>query len=392
MKRAWLIPAAGAALVLYLTFTGFQCGSSEMTTAKLAYSQKNLDKADSSFMKEVEKNPVNGEAWYYLGRVRLEKGNYAGMAEAYKQSLSVTKEFEPKIIDDKKYVWGVTLNQGVNFFNRSQILRNDPAKKDSADLYLQRSIDAYKMALVVNPDSVITYQNMAVAQHVSGNYDDEIATLQKAISIKKDSKLSSSLINAYIQKAEDAKKTGKTAESAEAFNQAIAALTAERAANPGDEELIGTLINLYIEAGRTKDALPLIKEAVEKDPKNKVYQNDLGLLLLDQGNTEEAIAHFDAAVATDSTYDQALRNGAVAYMKLGAKMKEHAEAKSKGKGETDKSYISKFKKAVTLLEKLTSLKPDNADFLEALASAYGNAGMFKQAEAAIKKVDVLRGK
>src|ERR1043166_128455 len=133
--------------------------------------------------------------------------------------------------------------------------------------------------------------------------------------------------------------------------------------------------------------MPLIKEAVDKDPKNKVYQNDLGLLLLDQGNMEEAISHFDAAVAADSSYDQALRNGSVAYTKLGAEMKEEAEAKSKGKGETDKSYIPKFKKAVILLEKLVSLKPDNADFLEALASAYGNAGMFKQAEAAIKKVD-----
>ncbi|HEY6190948.1 MAG TPA: tetratricopeptide repeat protein [Bacteroidota bacterium] len=392
MKRAWLIPAACAALALYLTVTGFQCGSSEMTTAKLAYSQKNLDKADSSFMKEVEKNPANGEAWYFLGRVRLEKGNYTGMAEAYKQSLSVSKEFEPKIIEDKKYVWGITLNQGVNFFNRSQTLRKDPAAKDSADLYLQKSISAYKMALVVNPDSVITYQNMAVAQHLSGNYDDEIATLQKALSIRKDPPLAASLINAYIQKAEESKKNGKTAEAAEGFNQAITALTEQRAANPGDDEMMGTLINLYIEAGRTKDAMPLIKEAVDKDPKNKVYQNDLGLLLLDQGNMEEAISHFDAAVAADSSYDQALRNGSVAYMKLGAKMKEEAEAKSKGKGETDKSYIPKFKKAVILLEKLVSLKPDNADFLEALASAYGNAGMFKQAEAAIKKVDVLRGK
>src|ERR1041385_1461446 len=44
MKRAWLIPTACAALALYLTVTGFQCGSSEITTAKLAYSQKNLDK------------------------------------------------------------------------------------------------------------------------------------------------------------------------------------------------------------------------------------------------------------------------------------------------------------------------------------------------------------
>lgn len=392
MKRVMLIPAAVAALTLLLTLTGFQCGSSEMTTAKLAYSQKNLPKADSSFMKEVEKNPANGEAWYYLGMVRLERGNYAGMVEAFKQSLSVSNEFEPKIIDAKKYAWGQMLNAGVNHYNTSVTLAKDAATKDSSDLYRQKAIEEYKLALQINPDSVITYQNLAVAQHVSGDYDGEIANLEKALTIRKDPQLSSSLINAYIQKAEDAKKAGKTAEATEGFNRAIAALSDQIKQNPGDEELLRTQINLYIEAGRSMDALPLIKEAVAKDPKNKVYQNNLGLLLLDQGNVDEAIQHFDAAVAVDSTYDQALRNGAVAYMKTGVKMKEDAEAKAKNKGVVDKSYMQKFKKAVVLLEKLNSLKPDNADFLEALASAYGNAGMFKQAEAAMKKSDSLRRK
>jgi tetratricopeptide (TPR) repeat protein len=392
MKRSSLTLAALIALILLVTLSGFQCGSSEMTTAKLAYSQHNLEKADSSFMKEVEKNPTNAEAWYFLGRVRLERGNYAGMAEAFKQSLSVSQEFAPKINDDKKYAWGQSLNDGVTAYNKYVTISKDPAAKDSAAPYLQKAVTAYKLALAINPDSLITYRNLAVAEHLSGNFDEEIGYLQKALAIRKDPQISSSLINAYIQKAEDAKKSGKTAEATESFDKAIAAMTEQRAANPSDDELMGTMINVYIDAGRAKDALPLIKEAVTKDPKNKVYQNDLGLLLFNQENYEEAIQHFDAAVAADSMFEDALRNGAVASMKLGAKMKEAADAKSKGKAAVDKAYVDKFKHAVVLLEKLTSLKPNNPDFFEALASAYGNAGMFKQAEAALKKVDALKGK
>ncbi|TLY30905.1 MAG: tetratricopeptide repeat protein [Ignavibacteria bacterium] len=287
MIRPALILVSIGVLAVWLIVTGFQCGSSEMTTAKLAYSQHNLEKADSSFAKEAEKNPANAEAWYYLGRVRLERGNYAGMVEAYKQSLAAGKEFEPRIIEDKKFAWAQMLNKGVGHHNRSVALEKDPSKKDSAAAYRKMAIDTYRLAIVINPDSAITYQNLAVDDHLSGNYDEEIGYLKKALEIRKSPELSMMLINAYIQKAENAKKADKTTEAAENFNQAIAAMAAARAANPGDEEMLGTLINVYIEAGRTKDALPLIKEAVEKDPKNKVYQNDLGLLLLDQQNYEE---------------------------------------------------------------------------------------------------------
>src|SRR5260221_1352822 len=97
---------------------------------------------------------------------------------------------------------------------------------------------------------------------------------------KKDPAFQTAIINAYIQKAEEAKKSGNTQLAAEGFTAAIAALTEARAADPSNPDLLGTLINLYIEAGKAQDAMPLMKEAVAKDPKNKVYQNDLGLLLL----------------------------------------------------------------------------------------------------------------
>jgi tetratricopeptide (TPR) repeat protein len=395
MKRSTLVGVFLVMIVISLNITGFQCSSSDMTTAKLALqpSTLNLNKADTSLTREIEKNPENCEALILLGEVKIRLSDYTKALSSFNKviSLAQCKEFQPKAEYDKKVAWGQLVGEGVGLFNASITASADSAKMDR-----QKAIEKYKLAILFNPDSVLTYQNLAIAEHTLGNTDEEIANYKKAWEIKKDPAFQTAIINAYIQKAEEAKKSGNTAGANENFAAAIASVTAARVSDPANPDLLGTLINLYIESGKASDAMPLMKEAVGKDPKNKVYQNDLGLLLMQGDNLPEAITHFDAAIATDSSYDQALQNGAVAYMKLGAKMKDDAAAKaaaSKSKGSAiDKSYVEQFKKAIVLLEKLQTVKKDDANVLDALATAYGNAGMFKKAEETVKRADAVRKK
>ena len=56
----------------------------------------------------------------------------------------------------------------------------------------------------------------------------------------------------------------------------------------------------------------------------------------------------------------------------------------------DKAYVEKFKTAVTYLERLTRANDKDPNVWDALATAYGNAGMFKEAKKAIEKADELR--
>ncbi|MBI4548974.1 MAG: tetratricopeptide repeat protein [Ignavibacteriae bacterium] len=375
-------------VVCSLTFTGFQCGSSEMTSAKLYIQRQDWEAAERSLLKEIQNNPNNAEAWYLLGDTRARLANYRGMLDAVTSSLKLSKEYEERIKVVKLFGWQQALNEGVNRYNQSV-----KASPDSAAMLRQQAIDSYKLVIEINSDSVITYQNMAIAQHAHGNYDEEIVYLKKALERKKDPQFVTYLINAYLQKGSDAKKAGNTQQAEEYFDLAIKELIEVRKENPNDPELLGTLINVHIEAGRAQDGMPYIREAVEKEPNNKVYQNDLGLLLLETGELEEAITHFDASIAADSTYQEALRNGAVTYMRLGQKIKEAADAKADPKkGSTDKTHLEKFKKAVVLLEKLTSMKSDDPDIWEALGTAYANAGMVKKAEEAIKTADALRNR
>ena len=51
------------ALISVMIFSGYQCSSTELTSAKLYIQQKNLDKALDALEKEVAKNP---KYKYYL--------------------------------------------------------------------------------------------------------------------------------------------------------------------------------------------------------------------------------------------------------------------------------------------------------------------------------------
>jgi Flp pilus assembly protein TadD len=368
-------------------FTGFQCGSTEMTSAKLYINRQDWPNAETALEKEVAKNPTNAEAWYNLGIARIQLGKFESVVTALDNCLKNSTLYAEQVKNAKLNVWGQVFNKGISYHNQMA-----KASTDSQSILLQSAIREYKLALQINPDSVGPYQNLAAIYHTAGNTDEEIAIWKEARARRNDPQFTAYIIDAMIKKADDAKAKGDKQTANEYLNKAIIEIDSARKANPDDSEMLGSMINLYIEAGRSKEAMPYMREAIQKDPKNKVFQNDLGLLLMQTDSLDEAAEHFAAAVAADSTYEDALRNGSVAYVKMGQKMKEEATAKDpKGKS-SNKAYVAKFKVAVTLLEKLVSIKPENPDFWDAIASAYGNAGMFKEAENAIKKADSLRKK
>ena len=56
-----------AVVLAAIVTTGFECASSEMTSAKLYIQRKEYDNAKTQLLKEVAKNPNNEEAYFLLG-------------------------------------------------------------------------------------------------------------------------------------------------------------------------------------------------------------------------------------------------------------------------------------------------------------------------------------
>ncbi len=391
MKQLPLI-ALLVIVVISLTLTGFQCGSTEMTSAKLYIQRSDWKTAETALAKEVGKNPTNAEAWYLLGFVRLQLKEYKDALDALNSSLQAGPEFASKVKDAKHYGWQQTLNDGVSKYNSSI---PDSIPKDTKMTLRQQAVDSYSLSAGFEPDSDVTFHRMAIAQMAEGNLDDEIASLKKALNLKKNPEYFRLVILAYTQKGEESESKGNKQDATANYTNAITELIEARKLDPNNEDLLRSMIDLYIRVGKAEDAKPAMREALTKDPTNKVYLYNLGVLLMNSDSLKESIQNYDAALTIDDKYEEALRNRAVAYMKIGQKLKDavdaSADAKDKDK-EVDKSYIQDFKEAAKSLERLTEIKPDDAPLWDALATAYGNAGMYKEAKKAIEKADALKKK
>lgn len=401
MKRFLLMSIAAASLVGYLTVTGFQCGSAEVTSAKLYLQRNDWANAEKALVKETEKNPANPEAWYLLGQTRLKLGEIAGekkdvdsmgyffrgMTEAYKKSLENGKEFETKINNELLYAWQKALNYGVTLYNTS--IKTAETSKEQASVERLNAVKAYDIAIELKPDSIIAYENAAVALHAEGKNDREMEYLLKARQIKPTLDVLISIINNYRQSAADALSKKDTATARMYFEKSVTELAEARRMDPGNKELLDVMTDSYLKAGRTKEAKVMMREGLATDPSNKLYQYNLGVLLMESDSLEQALQHFDAAIQADPNYEVAIQNAAVAHMRIGDKLKKAAQDDTK-KSSGDKPHIEHFKKAASYFEKLTVLKPEEPAFWEYLASAYVNAGMVKKGTDAMAKADALR--
>ncbi|MBI1802873.1 MAG: tetratricopeptide repeat protein [Ignavibacteriae bacterium] len=402
MKQFPLLSVCISVIFLVLLFTGFQCGSSEMTSAKLYISQKNYEKADTALMREIEKNPQNTEALYLLGRLKLDQDNIPKAIEVLDKAAATTnaKEFEKDITLARTYAWQVSLNKGASLYNRSVTLAREApeAKKDSIRLYREAAITAYRDAITASPDSTMNYQNLAIDQFALGDYDAEIATLKEGIDRTKSHSLDALLIDAYSakynwinQKIQTAEAAGNKQEASELYTQALTTIGQARSLYPDNSDLAAMEIDLYVRSGKAEQAKPSIRIALQKDPANKVYNYNLGVLLLQTDSLKEAVPYFEKALDADKDYEPALQNIAVTHMKLGDRMKKAAQDPG-SKKEINKSYIEHFKKAAGYFQRLTELKPDEANYWDYLASAYANADMVKDAKKALEKSDAIRKK
>jgi len=382
-----------------LMFTGFQCGSAESTSAKLYMQRQEWDAAETALLKEVENNPGNAEAWHNLGQVRLRKAekaldarNFAqaktdleNMAYSFSKSTAASPDFQAEIATEEMFAWQKALNAGVELFNSSI-----KAPADQQSSLRSQAVMMYDVAISIMPDSLLPYKNAAIALQADNRTNDALPYLTKARKISPDPDVLSSLIAIYIQMGDDLKAKSDEAGAMEKYNMALEVLGEARAAAPDDPDIMNGMIDLYIKVGRAAEAIPLMEEGLKKDPKNRDYQYNLGVLLMQSGKAAEAIPHFDAALEVDPSYEYALQNAGTANLKIADEMKRAAQSDDPRGTKNDKAYVEYFKKAAGYFKKLTEIRPADANAWDALGSAYANSGMLKEAEAAIKKADELR--
>lgn len=377
------------ALFAALVLSGFQCSTTELTSAKLYMQQKNYDKALATLKKEVEKNPASDEGWYLIGNIYGDQGKYDSLVMAYDKSLAISNKFESDINQSKIYYWANLFNSGVSNFQRG----NKATDKDSSKIFYDKSISAFTTASILEPDSADTYKNLAFVYMSSGDNEDAIAPLKKLVKLNNEFDGYRYLGEIYYSlgtlRKSDYKSSGDVKDSIDAnnyFTDAANILEEGTKLYPGDADLLRTLSASYIEIGKSDVALSTFKALVDKEPDNKVFRYNYGVVLLSNNQFEQAEKEFLKAIELDPEYNNAIYNLAVTYVKWGTQMNKEASEKD----QLSDVYKEKYEEALPYLEKVTTTDKSDAAIWELLGKVYSVLGMQDKAMDAFNHADQLR--
>ncbi len=171
------IVAYAILLTFAITSQGFQCASPEFSGAKLRIQQKDYKGAIKLLETEVQKNPSNGEAWFLLGELDADQGDYAGMNAAFEGATKVNDKHAKEIHNIRYSKWGQHVNSGVSYLSR--------ASADSAQLF-DLAITQFKTAELIWPDTSLTFKYLGIAYNNKGEFDNALMAFRTSWDMGKD--------------------------------------------------------------------------------------------------------------------------------------------------------------------------------------------------------------
>ena len=389
-----------AVVLAAIATTGFECASSEMTSAKLYIQRKEYDNAKKQLEKEVEKNPKNEEAYYLLGKeVQYVQGDYRGMKESFDKALAIAPTHKNEIQLLTLSAWGKLYNQGVDEINRAI---------DTA-AYLEKAIATFSTAVAILPESLLTRRTLGLAY--LRNDDMPKATAQFTIAFEqgKDTLSAKLLGKIYIDSGNVLRTQFLAAHREEYESMKNLANIHERIKTADVSYLLGdTLIKISKpqkpKRGDTKETWRIEKYhltlSVEDGLVTKLkYDDDKPFApLIDSTEFRAAIEQFDKAVVAmkkaqsmfpgDADISDDLMKGYI-----GAEREEEARAllservKKYPDSKVDHYNLgvfllkdSSFSDAITEFKTALSLDSTFSDALYNIAATYVNWGVVEQAK------------
>ncbi len=375
--------------IIGMVLTGFQCSSTELTSAKLYIDQDNFDKALEMLQKDVEKNPKSDEGYFLMGHVYGELGELGNMVSAFDKSLAISDKFATKIGDQKAFHWANNFNKGVSNFQRG----NKTTDPDSATIFYDRAIKFFNDAALVEADSADNYRNLSFVYLSAGRTEEAIDPLKKLIEMEKSEDGYQYLGEVYYtlgaNKNIDFTNSKNLQDSIDAvahYNNAIDVLEEGRNLYPENTDILVTLSESYIGADKIDVAMDAFKASVEQDPGNQHFRYNYGVLLLNANRYEEAEEQFTKALEIDPDYENSIYNLGVTYVKWGTQMNDEAEEQ----GIISEDYKQKYELALPYLKRVVELDPTNGQMWEILGKVYSVLGMQEEAGNAFDKADQLR--
>jgi tetratricopeptide (TPR) repeat protein len=140
--------------------------SPETTTGKLAFQQKDFEKAEIELSKGLQTDKEDIEAWYMLGVSRIEIGKYEEARIPFEKSKNA-------FANEQLNYWILKYNDGIKQFNDGLSSRK---VKDSlgAIRNFDKALRSFKSTTIILPDSITAYQMIGDSYSYLGKTDSAL--------------------------------------------------------------------------------------------------------------------------------------------------------------------------------------------------------------------------
>ncbi len=143
---------------------------------------------------------------------------------------------------------------------------------------------------------------------------------------------------------------------------------------PNDNDMVNSLIQIYLDMNKTDDAMKYLDLAIRQNPKNPTYHFAKGTLLEKLEKLDEAIESYKKSIEADPNFFNAYYNLGAVYYNHGVKQIDVANAVPTSNNAQYEIELEKaddwFKTALPYMEKCNELKPDDRVTLESLKNLY----------------------
>ena len=285
--------------------------------------------------------PKDTNAQNNLGVAYLQTGQFDKAATIFKAAQARSPK-DPATA----YYLGLALAQSGKAADAVPVLQTAVKLKPSSAAYIQlgaaysqlgkadEAATAFQSASALNPKDPEAVLDAGMLYHQSGHDDKAIPALQKAIALGTRNKF-----GAHMVLAEAYGKAGKTGDAIQEYKLASAAkpddfgavadmgvlsqnegkkpeaiaayrqaLTLKAASPEALAQVQGSLAGLLAQdatADHTTEAVTLLTQAAQNDPKNVQYVSDLGQVYEKQGKTDLATAAYQKALTLDAHQSEA---------------------------------------------------------------------------------------
>ncbi len=290
-----------------------QCAEAYNNLGVILHRQGRLDEAAAAYGQALALVPNDAEGHLNLGNVRFAQKALDLAEDQYRRAVSLS----PDLADVRLNLGVVLLHQGRLEEALAETLRAVALAPERVEGHqnlgvilvrldrLEEALTSYQRALTLHPDHAETLMNVGVALTRLGRLEEAVERLRRALALDSENpRIHSNLGDALLKWADAGSlpfKSGRWTAAAACYRQVVAA-------QPKDPVAYYNLGVVLLQLDQLEEAVSLFEQALRLRPADAESLNNLGVALFRLGRFDEAAACYRQALALKPEYVEARFN------------------------------------------------------------------------------------